>query len=171
MEAPKLRRGLDLVLMTADFAGTLLFAMERALAGIRGAMDLSGILVLAFITAVGGGIVCDLLIGATPPTSIKDWRYGAIAFTGGMLAFLFHGAMAQQAGSLLMRALDAAGLSLFAIAGATKALEFGMHPIMAVLLGTITGCGVATIRDILSKYDSGVLRADIYASAALLGAR
>jgi uncharacterized membrane protein YeiH len=170
MDTPKLRRGLDLVLLTADFAGTLLFAMEGALAGIRGAMDLFGILVLAFTTAVGGGIVRDLLIGATPPASIKDWRYGAIAFTGGMLAFVFHGTVAQQASSVLITALDAAGLSLFAIAGATKALEFGMHPMMAVLLGTITGCGGGTIRDIFLNTIPGILRTDIYASAALLGA-
>lgn len=170
MEVPKLKRGLDLVLLTADFAGTLLFAMEGALAGIRGGMDLFGVLVLAFITAVGGGIVRDLLIGATPPASIKDWRYGAIAFTGGMMAFLFHGVIAQKASSGVITALDAAGLSLFAIAGATKAMEFGMHPMMAVLLGTITGCGGGTIRDILLNTVPGVLRADIYASAALLGA-
>src|SRR5947209_2119518 len=77
---PLVKRSLDAVLLTADYLGTLLFAMEGALAGIRGGLDLFGILVLAFITAVGGGILRDLLIGAVPPASIRNWRYGAIAF-------------------------------------------------------------------------------------------
>ena len=124
-------------------------------------------LVLGFVTAVGGGILRDLLIGATPPSAIRDWRYPAISLVAAAGMFLLHPPVAEYA--LWLTPLDAAALSLFAVAGATKALEYGIHPVVAVLMGGITGVGGGTIRDLLTLQVPVVLRADVYASAALLG--
>jgi uncharacterized membrane protein YeiH len=157
------------LLLAVDFAGTLLFAIEGALAAAHGHLDLLGALVLAFATALGGGIIRDVLIGATPPNSIRDWRYAAIAFAGAGAVFFFYSRV-QEIPTSLMLVLDAAGLSLFAVAGAEKALEFGIHPFIAILMGGITGVGGGTIRDVLLAQVPTVLRADVYATAALAGA-
>lgn len=135
---------------------------------MHGGLDLLGVLVLAFSTALGGGVLRDLLIGATPPRAIADWRYPATAFLAGSIAFVAHDAIYRVPPNLLV-ALDAAGLSLFAVAGTEKALQFHIHPAIAPLLGTITGVGGGTIRDILLNTIPGVLRVDVYATAALAG--
>jgi uncharacterized membrane protein YeiH len=157
------------LLLSVDFAGTLVFAVEGALAASKGHLDLLGAMVLAFATALGGGIIRDMLIGANPPNSIRDWRYGVIAFLGAALVFLFSGPV-QHIPRMLMLTLDAAGLSLFCVAGAEKALDYGIHPFIAILMGGITGVGGGTVRDVLLAQVPTVLRADVYATAALAGA-
>ncbi|NYF52373.1 trimeric intracellular cation channel family protein [Tunturiibacter gelidoferens] len=164
---PKYRQ--DVVLLAVDLVGTFVFAVEGALAGIRGELDLLGLLVVSFVTALGGGTVRDLLIGAVPPNSIRDWRYGATAFAGGGAVFCFYQSF-QHVPQQLLITLDAAGLALFAMAGAGKALEFGINPMIAVLMGVLTGVGGGTIRDVLMTRVPGILNTDIYASAALAGA-
>ncbi len=159
----------DALLTTVDLAGTFLFAVEGAMAAIHGNLDFLGMVVLAFVTAVGGGIIRDLLIGDVPPGAIQDWRYGAIALAGAATAFFFH-QFVQEVPTMLMLTLDAAGLSLFALSGAGKALEHEIHPAMAVVMGGITGVGGGTLRDLLLAQVPTVLRADVYATAALLGA-
>jgi len=159
----------DSLLLAFDFAGTLVFAIEGAMAAENGNLDLLGTMVLAFATALGGGIIRDLLIGASPPNSIRDWRYGAIAFAGAFAMFLFPNPVHGIPPSVLM-VLDAAGLGLFAVAGAEKALAYGIHPFIAILMGGITGVGGGTIRDVLLAQVPTVLRADVYATAALAGA-
>jgi len=159
----------DTLLLAVDFAGTFLFAVEGGMAAASAHLDLLGAIVLAFVTAVGGGIIRDLLIGAIPPNSIRDWRYGAIAFAGAATAFFFHSFVQEVPGSVLVL-LDAAGLSLFAVAGAEKALDFEIHPFIAILMGGITGVGGGTVRDLLLAQVPTVLRADVYATAALAGA-
>jgi uncharacterized membrane protein YeiH len=159
----------DTLLATIDLAGTFLFAVEGAIAAIHGRLDFLGMVVLAFATAVGGGILRDLLIGAVPPESIRDWRYAAIALAGAATAFFFH-QIVQEVPVMLMMTLDAAGLALFALSGAGKALEYDLHPAMAIIMGGITGVGGGTIRDLLLAQVPTVLRADLYATAALLGA-
>jgi len=156
-------------LLAADLAGTFLFGIEGAAAAIRGNLDLLGMMVLAFSTALAGGVVRDLLIGAVPPESIKNWRYVATAFTAAVLTFFFY-RMVQAFPATLLMVLDAGGLALFAVAGTEKALEYGIHPFMAALLGTITGVGGGTIRDIFLAHVPRVLQSDIYATAALAGA-
>ena len=163
---PKYRQ--DVVLLAVDLVGTFVFAVEGALAGIRGELDLLGLLVVSFVTALGGGTVRDLLIGAVPPNSIRDWRYGATAFAGGGAVFCFYQSF-QHVPQQLLITLDAAGLALFAMAGAAKALEFGINPMIAVLMGVLTGVGGGTIRDVLLTRVPGILNTDIYASAALAG--
>ncbi|HTV04325.1 MAG TPA: TRIC cation channel family protein [Acidobacteriaceae bacterium] len=157
------------LLLAVDFTGTLVFAVEGALAAAKGHLDLLGAMVLAFATALGGGIIRDVLIGANPPNSIRDWRYGAIAFIGAAVVFLFSGPV-QHIPRMLLITLDAAGLSLFCVAGAEKALEYGIHPFLAILMGGITGVGGGTVRDVLLAQVPTVLRADVYATAALAGA-
>jgi uncharacterized membrane protein YeiH len=159
----------DVVLLITDLAGTFVFAVEGALAGIRAELDVFGLLVVSFATALGGGVIRDLMIGAVPPNSIRDWRYATTAFAGGAAVFCFYPSI-RQIPSGLMLTLDAAGLALFAVAGAAKALEYKIGPLPAVLMGTLTGVGGGTIRDILLTQVPGVLRTDIYAVAALTGA-
>ncbi len=164
-----LRPTSDTLLLAVDFLGTLVFAIEGGVAAARGNLDLLGALVLAFVTALGGGIIRDVLIGAIPPNSIRDWRYGAIAFLGAIVAFFMHSLVLEIPASFLTM-LDAAGLALFAVAGAEKALNYKIHPFLAILMGGITGVGGGTVRDVLLAQVPTVLRADVYATAALAGA-
>jgi uncharacterized membrane protein YeiH len=162
----RLGRG-DLVL-AADLAGIFVFAAEGALAAMRGNLDLLGLMVLSFATALCGGIVRDLLIGAVPPSAIRDWRYAAVAFTAGTLTYLVH-AFDPSLPTRGLVTLDAAGLALFAVAGTEKALDFGISSFIAVLLGAITAVGGGVVRDVLLAQIPAVLRVDIYATAALAG--
>jgi uncharacterized membrane protein YeiH len=156
------------LLLTVDLAGTLLFAVEGATSAIAGRLDFLGLMVLAFATALAGGIIRDLLIGAAPPSSLRDWRYAFVAFAGGAIVFFFHRHVREIPESVIM-VLDAAALGLFAVAGTEKALVYNMHPFVAVLLGTITAVGGGTIRDVLLAQVPTVLRADVYATAAMAG--
>jgi len=157
------------VVLAADLAGTVVFAIEGATAALHAGLDLLGVLVLSFTVALGGGIVRDLLIGSTPPSAIRDWRYPVLAFIAGLFTFLLH-ARVEAVPPWLLTTLDAAGLALFAVAGAEKALECQINPFIAMLMGAITGCGGGVMRDILLARVPMVLVANIYASAALLGA-
>jgi len=159
----------DALLLVVDFLGTLVFAVEGGMAAVAGHLDLLGAAALAVVTAVGGGIIRDLLIGAIPPNSVRDWRYGAVAFLGAAVAFFLHSLVLETPASLLVT-LDAAGLALFAVAGAEKAWDYKIHPFVAILMGGITGVGGGTIRDILLAQVPTVLHADVYATAALAGA-
>jgi uncharacterized membrane protein YeiH len=159
----------DLVLLVADFAGTFVFAAEGALIAIAAGLDVFGVMVLAFATALGGGVVRDLLIGAAPPQALRDWRYSAIAFGAAGLVFLFARSATIVPPNLIL-ALDAAGLALFAVAGTEKALAYRMPVFIAMLMGTITGVGGGTIRDLLLAKVPGILRSDVYATAAFAGA-
>lgn len=157
------------VVLAADLAGTVVFAIEGASAAIRAGLDLLGVLVLSFMVALGGGVIRDVLIGATPPSAIRDWRYPVLAFVTGLITFLIH-TQIETVPAVLLTTLDAAGLALFAVAGAEKALDFKINPFIAILMGAMTGCGGGVMRDMLLARVPVVLVADIYASAALLGA-
>jgi uncharacterized membrane protein YeiH len=157
------------LLLGFDFAGTFVFAVEGAIAAIAGGLDPLGIWVVSFTTALGGGVVRDLLIGAAPPNAIRDQRYACVAFAGA-LTVLGLRQVVDGVPPWLLVALDAAGLSLFAIAGARKALDFGLRPLMAILMAAITGSGGGVLRDVFLNHVPTVLRADIYAVAAMAGA-
>ena len=163
-----MKRASDRLLLVADLTGTFLFGLEGALTATAGGLDLLGILVLAFATALAGGVVRDLLIGDVPPASLRDWRYPATAFSAGILVFFLHPFL-QAIPPPVIITLDAAALSLFAAAGTRKALMFEINPFIATLLGTITGVGGGTIRDIFLAQVPAVLHTDIYATAALFG--
>jgi len=159
----------DKLLLAVDLTGTFVFALEGAMTAIQFELDFFGVMVLSFATALAGGVFRDLLIGAVPPASLRDWRYAATAFTAGAGVFFFHHFLLQIPSPLIV-GLDAAGLSLFAMAGTEKALDYKMHPFIAVLMGTITGVGGGTVRDIFLAHVPSVLQSDVYATAAMAGA-
>jgi uncharacterized membrane protein YeiH len=156
------------LLTTADLAGTLVFAIEGAMTAIAAELDLLGVLVLAFATALCGGMARDVLIGAGPPQALRDWRYAVTAFAGGAIAFLGY-SLVHQIPPRVILDLDAVGLSLFAVAGTEKALAYRMPGLSAVLMGGITAVGGGTVRDVLLIRTPAVLRVDVYATAALAG--
>ena len=151
-----------------DLGGTFVFALSGAMAGIKRKLDLFGVLVLAFVAANTGGITRGILIGATPPGAINDWHYLGVSMIAGLLAFYFSSAIMQRWHPVLL--FDAAGLALFAVSGAHKALLYGLNPIMATLLGMLTGIGGGIARDVLLAEIPIVLRSELYAVAALVGA-
>ena len=156
-----------LVLML-DLAGTFVFALAGATAAARRQLDIFGVLVLAFAAACSGGIVRDVLIGAIPPAAIHDWRYVATSLLAGLIAFGCLSTIERM--SHPVRVFDAAGLALFAVAGAQKALAYELNGVMAALLGMLTGIGGGVVRDLLLAQIPTVLRSDLYAVAALAGA-
>jgi uncharacterized membrane protein YeiH len=159
----------ETIVLAADLAGTLVFAIEGALSAMRGGLDLLGVMVISFVAALGGGVIRDLLIGAAPPNAIRDWRYPMLTFLAGLLTFVFHSTV-QGFPATLVLVLDAAGLALFAVAGVEKAVLFGIRPFVAMLMGTVTGVGGGVVRDILLARVPAVLQTDIYATAAFFGA-
>lgn len=156
------------LLLAIDLIGTALFAAEGATTAMHVHLDLLGIVVLAFVTALGGGILRDLLIGSIPPSAIRDWRYAAVAILSGALVFVLH-ASTDIMNPWVLTTLDAAGLAFFAVAGGVKALEARIHPLLATMMAGITGVGGGTVRDLLINRVPAVLSSDVYASAALLG--
>jgi uncharacterized membrane protein YeiH len=160
--------GPETLLLVLDLVGTFVFALSGATAGVKKRLDLFGILVLSFAAGNAGGIVRDLLIGATPPAAISDWRYLGISLLAGLVTFWRPYDVDRLSNPVLL--FDAAGLGLFAVAGTQKALAFGLHPVMAAALGMLTGIGGGMTRDVLLTEIPTVLRADLYAVAALAGA-
>jgi uncharacterized membrane protein YeiH len=131
-------------------------------------LDLFGILVLSFVAGNVGGITRDVLIGSVPPAAISDWRYLGVSLLAGVTSFYWYSAVDRLRSPVLV--FDAAGLALFAVSGAQKALAFGLNPVMAALLGMLTGVGGGMMRDLLLAEIPTVLRADLYAIAGLAGA-
>lgn len=155
-------------LLVLDLLGTFVFALSGGAAGIKERLDLFGVLVLSFAAASAGGIMRDLLIGAVPPAAISDWRYLAVAIIAGLVVFFWY-PISERLRKLRNHILifDAAGLALFAVVGTQKALGYRLNPVMAALLGVLTGIGGGILRDVLLSQIPTVLRAELYAVAAL----
>src|SRR3954451_9382497 len=152
-----------------DLAGTFAFALNGALTAIKVArLDIVGVITLGMITALGGGMIRDVLLDALPPATFQDWRYLTVAALGGLVAFAFGRGLDRWATAILV--LDAAGLSLFAVSGALKGLDFGVGQAQAVILGAITAVGGGTLRDVLIREIPAVLSSGLYAIPALVGA-
>ena len=151
-----------------DLGGTFVFALSGGVTGVKHKLDIFGVLVLSFAAANAGGIARDVMIGATPVAALSDWRYVAVSLAAGLLTFYCYSFIDRLSGSVLI--FDAAGLALFAVTGATKALAYHLDPVGAPLLGMLTGVGGGMMRDILITEVPVVLRADLYAVAALAGA-
>lgn len=153
---------------TLDIAGVFVFAISGATAALERRLDLFGVMVVAFITACGGGIVRDLCIGAVPPASLGDWRYLLTAVVAAMVTVWAGALIKRLAYPVLL--FDAVGLSLFAVTGAHKALAYGHNSEVAILLGMFTAIGGGVVRDMLLNRVPIILQKEIYASAALVGA-
>ncbi len=157
------------LLLSLNLAGTFFFALNGSLTAVRHAkLDIVGVVTLGMITGLGGGIIRDILINDLPPATFRDWRYLAVAAGGGLVAFFLGRSLDKVAG--LITIFDAAGLSLFAVTGATTALAFKLGAPQAVILGAITAVGGGTIRDVLLREVPTVLRSELYAIPALVAA-
>lgn len=156
------------LLLAMDLTGVFVFGLSGGTLAVRHRLDLFGVLVLSLAAALAGGVFRDLLIGAVPPASLQDDRYLLAALASGFAAFFFHPQINRLGKPVMV--LDAAGLGLFAVAGCGKALAFGVGPLPAALLGILTACGGGVMRDLLVAEVPRVLREEIYALAALLGA-
>ena len=156
------------LVLVADLAGTFLFGLEGALVAIRADLDLLGITVIALCVAMGGGIVRDVLLGIAPPAPLRDQRYPILAVAAALLAATLYHSIAVIP-PLVFTVLDAAGLSLFAVAGTEKAIGHGTKAVTAAMLGTLTACGGGALRDVLLAQVPVILHSDFYATAALAG--
>ena len=157
------------LLRAVDLVGTLALAVQGASVAAMKDLDALGIIVLSLATALGGGVMRDVILGAQPPEALRGWPMVTTALGGGLMTYFFFQAVEEIPEAALV-VIDAAGLSLLAVAGAEKALEYKLTPIAAVMIGAITGVGGFTIRDILLAEVPAVLRVDFLASAALIGA-
>ena len=151
-----------------DFIGTFAFAISGALVAVRHRLDLFGVMVLSFAAATAGGMTRDVLLGATPPVALVDWRYMAVSFLAGGLTFLRHADVERLRNPVQF--FDAVGLGVFAVLGTAKALAAGLGPAGAATLGVLTGVGGGIARDVLVAQIPNVLRRELYAVAALAGA-
>ena len=165
---PSLALSTATLLFTLDLIGTFVFALSGAASGVKNKLDPFGVCVLAFVAGNAGGVTRDVLIGAVPPAAINDWRYVAVSLAAGAVTFVWYPNVTRLRPIVLL--LDAAGLGLFAVAGTQKALAFGVNPFVSALLGMLTGIGGGVLRDLLVNEIPVVLRADLYALAALSGA-
>jgi uncharacterized membrane protein YeiH len=155
------------LILVLNLAGTFVFGLSGGLAAVRARLDLFGVVVLAAVVGLAGGVLRDLLIGV-PPATFRDWRYLAVTAAAGVVCFFAGRAMERLERSVMI--FDALGLGLFAVTGAAKALQFGLGPVQAVVLGAITGIGGGMLRDVLLRQVPTVLREGLYAVPALLGA-
>jgi uncharacterized membrane protein YeiH len=151
-----------------DLVGIFVFAISGALVAVRKGLDVFGVLVLAGMTGLGGGFLRDVLIGATPPAALADWRYLLAPVAAGVLTFYLHPALGRM--ERQVNVFDAFGLALFCVTGALKSLEFGLGPVPAALMGMVTGIGGGMLRDVLAGRVPAVFRGELYATPALAGA-
>jgi uncharacterized membrane protein YeiH len=156
-----------MLLLVLNLAGTFAFGLSGGMAGVRARLDLFGVVVLAVVVGLAGGVTRDLLIGV-PPTTFRDWRYLAVAGGAGLVTFLAHPLLSRIGRPIDV--LDAAGLAVFCVTGASTALDHGLAAASAVILGAITGIGGGILRDILVGQIPTVLREGLYAIPALIGA-
>ncbi|PUA79727.1 trimeric intracellular cation channel family protein [Nocardioides currus] len=155
-------------MVVLDLLGIFVFATSGALVAVRRHFDVFGVLVLAGTTGLGGGFLRDVLIDATPPAALADWRYLLVPVTAGLLTFVFHPVVGRL--EPIVTVFDAFGLSLFCVTGALKAVEYGLGPIPAALMGMVTGIGGGMVRDVLSGRPPDVFSGNLYATPALAGA-
>ncbi|WP_236718451.1 trimeric intracellular cation channel family protein [Actinoplanes sp. TFC3] len=155
-------------LLIADLIGVAVFAASGASAAVGKRLDLFGVAFVGFVAALGGGILRDLVVGAVPPLAFADWRYAVTAVLASLAVFRWHPQLNRLRRTVLV--LDAAGLGLFTVTGTLKALDAGVPPVGACLVGMLTSIGGGLARDLLTGEIPAVLQRDIYAVVALGGA-
>ncbi|WP_372728815.1 trimeric intracellular cation channel family protein [Nocardioides sp.] len=155
-------------LVVLELLGIFVFAISGALVAVRKELDLFGLLVLAGTTGLGGGFLRDVLIGAVPPAALADWRYLLVPVGAGVLTFWWHPAIGRMERTVTV--FDAFGLGLFCVTGALKAVDYGLGPVPAALMGMVTGIGGGMARDLLAGRVPEIFRGELYATPALAGA-
>ncbi len=158
----------SMTLEAVDLVGSYVFALSGGTLAGHKQFDLFGVLLLSFVAAVAGGITRDVLIGAIPPAAVASWHILAVALLGGWVTYFASSTLLRHQRTILL--FDAIGLALFAVTGAQKALRYQIDPVMAVVLGMVSGVGGGVLRDVLAGEVATILRADLYATAALAGA-
>lgn len=156
------------VLIAVDLVGTFVFGLSGGLLAVRKRLDAFGVASLSLAAALGGGLLRDVLIGDVPPIALRDGRYALAALAAAAMAFAGHRQLERLGPAV--RLFDAIGLGFFAVAGTSKALDAGLPAFAAVGMGVLTGIGGGVIRDLLAGEVPLVLRREIYAVAALVGA-
>ena len=154
--------------LALDLAGSFVFALSGGLAAVRARLDVFGVVVVATVTAIGGGVVRDVLVGVTPPNALRHWPYLAVPAAAAVVVFLWHPQVNRMRRPIIV--LDAAGLGLFTVTGTRLALDHGLGPAGACALGVLTGIGGGVLRDVLLREIPLVLRREIYALASGAGA-
>jgi uncharacterized membrane protein YeiH len=150
-----------------DIIGTMAFAMSGALTAMNKKMDPFGVFIIAFVTAVGGGTLRDIMIGRTPVGWMLDLKYVYVIIIGFILAIIFRKKFDRLRTSLFL--FDTIGLGVFTLIGLEKGMNIGLHPVICVALGTMTACFGGVIRDILCTEIPVIFRREIYATICILG--
>ena len=154
--------------LALNLMGTFAFGLSGGILAVRKQMDLLGVLVLSVATGLGGGIMRDVVLGHIPPATLSDWRYLAAAGLAGLLVFLWFSRVVHH--GKFLTTFDAIGLSIFTVTGTTIALDAGLGPAPAALLGMLTGVGGGVVRDVLAAEVPLIFRSEVYAVASMLGA-
>src|SRR5690625_2631655 len=155
------------VLLILDILGTVAFAISGVLAAMDKKLDLFGIIIIAFVTAIGGGTLRDFLIGDLPVAWIRDIRYTAIIILTVVITIPFNRDIVNLRKTLFL--FDSLGIGFFTIVGVQKGIMTGLHPGICVVLGTVSACFGGVIRDILLNNIPIIFRKEIYASACIAG--
>jgi len=156
------------LLLVLELAGIFVFAISGGLVAVRKQLDVFGVVVLAGATGLGGGFLRDVLIGATPPAALADWRYLLVPLAAGLTTFVFHPTLGRM--ERVVSVFDAAGLGLFCVTGTLKAIDYGLGPVPAALMGMLTGIGGGIVRDLLAGRVPVIFSSELYATPALAGA-
>ncbi len=150
-----------------DILGTISFAISGVLIALNKRMDAFGVLIIAFVTAIGGGTLRDILIGETPVNWMLDMTYGYVILTTTFFTIIFKSKIDYLRKSLFL--FDTIGIGLYTIVGVEKGINAGLHPIICIALGTISACFGGVIRDILCNEIPVIFRKEVYATACILG--
>lgn len=156
------------VFAVLSYIGLFVFAVSGALTALRNDMDIFGVAMIAFVTGVGGGTIRDTLLGSFPVWWIVDPYAIAICVAGALAATLAQPLIVSRLKALIWA--DAAGLAVFAVLGAQAAMTEGASPVIAIFMGAVTATFGGVVRDVLCNEVPMVLRQEIYATAALIGA-
>jgi uncharacterized membrane protein YeiH len=161
-----------MILYFLDLAGTVIFALTGALKAVRHKLDWLGILVLASITGVGGGVIRDVILGNTPPAAFQNEAYLILSLIAGISVILvFSFFSTHKTGRLRQFILvgDAIGLGVFTLIGTVKGMEANLGPVGILFTGAVTSCGGGMLRDLLVNEIPALLKKDFYATASILG--
>ncbi|MEL0643467.1 trimeric intracellular cation channel family protein [Olleya sp. Ti.3.14] len=150
-----------------DILGTIAFAISGVLVALNKRMDAFGILIIAFVTAVGGGTLRDVLIGETPVSWMKDMTFIYVVIASTIFAVVFRSKIDYLRKSLFL--FDTIGIGLYTVVGVEKGISAGLHPIICIFLGTMSACFGGVIRDILCNEIPVIFRKEVYATACILG--